>query len=151
MRSFLIRGKQMAEGNLDGQTEPASRDQVFLKQMELFLEIYRHHLELLIKAVVVYLAIVGAAAGYVFREGTTPGSKAALSMVVAILSMVALVGCHWAVGWVKGFNGTVDRIADRLAAERFSFSGLSMMLRIVECLCGVIAAACIVNTWAALR
>ena len=71
-----------------------------LKQLDLYLGVYKQHFDLFLKGTVLYLAVVGAIASYVFASGTDRPLKAGLSLIIAVGSLVAFSGFRVSRKWV---------------------------------------------------
>jgi hypothetical protein len=124
---------------------------LLLKQLSLFLDIYKQHFELFIKSAVVYLAVLGATAGYVFRDGAGRGSQVALSVFIVLLSGLAIFACEVSGRWVRDLEAVADKIADSIQVERFPFSGAKMAIRAVEGLCLLVLLGAALNSWLVVR
>ena len=59
--------------------------------LKLYVDLSKHHFDLLLKGSAVYLAIIATAAGFVFRTETEPVTRTALLLLVAIVSIAAVI------------------------------------------------------------
>lgn len=57
--------------------------------LPMYVDLYKHHHEMVVKAAIVYLAVVGFAAGFVLRSDVTVPLRIALAILVAIASVAA--------------------------------------------------------------
>ena len=94
-----------------------------LKQLELYIGVYKQHFDLFLKGTVLYVAVVGAIAGYVFTSGLDRPLKAGLSLIIAMGSLVALAGFHVSRKWVLDLEQRVHEMEQALGLKQFPFSG----------------------------
>ena len=130
---------------------PEVDGQLLWKQLSLYLEIYKHHFDLFVKGTVVYLALLGAIAGYIFRAEATLASQAALSLFATAISTLAFVGCLVSGRWVAELEAVIGRIAHSLRVEPFPFSGARMVVRVVEAMCALFLVASAISVWVTWR
>ena len=89
---------------------------------KVFVEIYKHHFELWLKAYLAYLAIMGVVAGILFKPETPLDSRKFLVLFVVTVSLLSVVA--WSIGlvWLRQFEKTIDQLS---AAANFPTLRLS--------------------------
>lgn len=92
-------------------------------QLDLYIGIYKHHFDLFIKGLLLYLAVVGASAGFMFRGDVSTQTQLLLASGVAGLSTLAVVGCIVSRRWVRDMDSTVSGITAALGISPLPFSG----------------------------
>jgi hypothetical protein len=121
------------------------------KQIGLYIDVYKQHLDLFLKATVVYLAVIAGIAGYAFREGVSTGSQAALSGFAVAMSLIGAFVCRVGRGWVDDLAAIFNRLADDIGAAHFPFSGARRGTVAVEAICVAFALIAALNLIAVLR
>lgn len=116
-----------------------------VQQLGIYLDAYKHHLDLFIKATAVYLALMGGIGGYAFRQGATKWSQVALLSFAGALSVIGLFACHIARRWLVSIGSIVDGLTDQLATPRFSFDGARQTTHVIEATCLAFILAAIAN------
>lgn len=78
---------------------------------KIFVEIYKHHFDLWLKAYLAYLAIIGVVAGILFKPDTPIASRNFLIIFVAAISLLAVIA--WIIGivWIKLFERTLGQLS----------------------------------------
>jgi hypothetical protein len=94
-----------------------------MAQWQTALEVYKHHFDLFIKAVALYFTIIGAAAGFMYRDNIPVTSQRALSILIGLLSAVAMLGCWVSYRYVKRLQEFVSAITSELQLKEFPFTG----------------------------
>ncbi len=70
------------------------------------LEVYKHHFDLFLKFNALYLAAVGAMAGYMFTPPATPSVRQSLAFMIAVASVVGFFGNAVARFWLRDLKKT---------------------------------------------
>src|ERR1035441_1669360 len=109
--------------------------------MQMYLDVYKHHFDLFVKAVFLYFATMGATAGYVFAGSTTRGAKIAVLLVGAALSLVAECACVVSRRWVVAVDRRVAKFAEELGVESFPFNGARDTTIVVQAVTSVFMVA----------
>jgi hypothetical protein len=112
--------------------KPTARD-ALLEQWKTVMEIYRHHWDLFLKAVVLYFAILGGLAGFLFRESTAPAAQRGLSLLAAALSVITFIGCLMARAYVRRLQSFSDDLAQLLEMPKFPLSGALAVTGLFAC------------------
>src|SRR2546425_12803203 len=99
-------------------------------QLTMYMDLYKHHFDLFVKAVVIYFAAMGAIAGYVFNDSLSSGTRVAVSSVAGIVSLLALVACVCSRRWVTTVEQHVTMMCRQLNLVPFPFSGSRHMTMI---------------------
>ncbi len=79
--------------------------------LKLYVDVYKHHFDLWLKGYVIYLAVVGSAAGLIFRADASPDVRRFLMLFVVTVSAVSLVAWFVGLKWAKTFSAALERIA----------------------------------------
>ena len=114
-------------------------------QMQMYLDVYKHHFDLFVKAVFLYFATIGATAGYVFASSTTRGAKISVLLVGAALSVVAECACVVSRRWVMAVDQRVAKFAEELGVESFPFSGARNTTIVVQAVTSVFVVAALTS------
>ncbi len=91
---------------------------------ETFAETYRQHVDMMLRCIAVYLAIVGTATGFVFTDGAAPERRVALSAFVGIVSAISLVGCGPAFRWIGEMERVMRGYEADLKLRAFPLGGI---------------------------
>jgi hypothetical protein len=81
--------------------------------LTLHLEAFNDRYDLFVKAVGLYIAIVGAVVGYITQDVGSP-TKVGLSAFVAVSSVAALYACFVCWRWVRIVEKNVESISKRV-------------------------------------
>ncbi len=100
-------------------------------QLELHVDVFKHLFDLFFKGLVIYLAVVGATAGYIYSDKATAQSQAALSVFVSIISVLTIVGCGITLRWIREIQGNVDAMSDDLSVKRVPLAGAKGIVSMV--------------------
>ena len=85
-------------------------EEVRLKQYELILEMYRHHFDLYLKVVALYLGSTGAAAGFIFAASTTADQRTALLGFLGLVSGASALANGFVFHWLRSTQRVLDDI-----------------------------------------
>jgi hypothetical protein len=113
------------------------------KQLELYLEIYKHHFDMYLKAVALYLAVLGGVLAYLFRAETSAADRRILASFIVLLSVGAVVGSLLSRRWVIDVQRIHHAIAADLGYPLFPFTGATRIVILIMSLCGLVGAAAI--------
>lgn len=99
-----------------------------LRLLELYVDLYKHHLDWFLKAVVVYLAFAGTAAGIAFKSETNDFIRTLLLAVVAAISIFATAS--WIAGWrwLIGLEKHLRHMATEAHLEPISLSAAKAVI-----------------------
>jgi hypothetical protein len=123
------------------QLEPSS-DQL-QKQLELYLDIYKHHFDIYLKAVALYLAVLGATLAYLFRAETKDADRAILALFIVFLSVGAVAGSLFSRRWVVDVQRIHHGISSHLGYPPFPFTGAIRVVTLITSLCGLVGVAAV--------
>jgi hypothetical protein len=106
-------------------TEPSKRlsEDAAGRYLDLYLGVYKHHFELFLKGLALYLAIIGGTAAYLYRDGATRDARVALWLFLFLVSALAIAGCKVSLDWVSAIEGTVTRLSTAIGLEPFPLDG----------------------------
>jgi hypothetical protein len=131
-------------GEDSGRNSVDSSERAF-RQLKMYIDVYKYHFDLFLKGVVLYLATVGAIAGFIYRSGASVESQVVLSAIVSIGSIIAMFGCYVSRKWVIALEEAVNNLAEQAGAERFPFSGAKGVLVVIIGTSVLFAVAGVVN------
>ena len=113
-------------------TETESRaqpdPQIAIQSYQLLVETYQQHVDLMLKCVAIYLAVVGTVTGLVFSANADPQRRIALCVFVALTSLITIVGGPAAFAWVRGLEGPMRRYEQMLRLDRFPLGGVRYII-----------------------
>lgn len=96
------------------------REQVLLRQLEAYLQVYTHHWDALLKAYFLYFASIGVVSGFLLKDsGAT--TRAPLLWIVIVGSALATCGGLLAFWWFLGYCQVMDNVASTLNIEPLPF------------------------------
>jgi len=122
-----------------------------MTQWKTALEVYRHHFDLFLKAVALYFAIVGALAGFIYRDNMPLASQKSLSILISLLSIVSILGCWLSRRYVKALQTLVDTIARELHIKDFPFTGALNITALFAWTSGVLVIIALFNAFWFIR
>lgn len=129
----------------EGSVGCATAETLLMEQFKAYLDIYKQHFDLYFKGIVLYLAGMGALAGFIFRDKASVEIQITLSVLAFLVSGIALAGCFVSKKWVVAMEINVDDLAGRLGARRFPFCGAKGIIRTMKGLTVVMMAMALVN------
>lgn len=94
-----------------------------LSQFKLYIDVYTRHFDIFLKGVIIYLALLGGVAGFIYHDNVTFGTKVTLSVMASILSLIMFVACLMSRLFLIDLKIIIDEVADELGIRRFPFSG----------------------------
>lgn len=86
----------------------------YWQQLRLYADIYKNHFDLFVKGYVVYLAIIGATAGFVFRPETNLATRRLLLVLAILASILATIAWATALAWAGSLHARVVDVSSRL-------------------------------------
>lgn len=122
-----------------------------MTQWKTALEVYRHHFDLFLKAVALYFAIVGALAGFIYRDNMPLASQKSLSILISLLSVVSLLGCWLSRRYVKTLQALVGSLARELHIQDFPFTGALNITSLFAWTSGALAIIALLNAFWFIR
>ena len=96
--------------------------------LRMYVDLYKHHFDLFVKGYVVYLAIIGAVAGFVFRPETDPLTRMLLLAFAVLASVLATAAWVTAIVWSGAFAAEVLVVCRRLGDVRIPMFGTRVIL-----------------------
>ena len=100
--------------------------------LKLYVDLYKHHFDLFLKGYAVYLAIVATVAGFVFRGEIEPVTRAALLLLVALVSIAAVIAWSTAFFWARAFGSQVQSLCRELGIPSMPMFGVKAILVIAD-------------------
>ncbi|MCL4501003.1 MAG: hypothetical protein M1438_03995 [Deltaproteobacteria bacterium] len=121
---------------------------LLIKHLDMYMDIYKHHFNLFLKGVTIYLVSIGVIAGYIFKGDINIHTQAILSSLFIIESIGAFLCCVFSFRWINTVDKIVRRIILQLnvSVSSFPFGGVkgviltTAMVAIVSSVAGVIIA-----------
>ncbi len=113
-------------------TPPGASDmEAQVRQYEVFMAVYQHHMDLIVKIMALYLTLVGTCVGVGFSHTMTPEGRIALLLFAAGLSLVALLGFWQARIWGFSLRSEVQLLEQQAEfLGKFPFTGPLAMLSV---------------------
>lgn len=111
-----------------------------LKQYEIVVETYRHHLEVYFKLAGLYLAITGGVAGFVFAESVGHAQRRALLSFLMLVSAAAVVANLVVLYWGRSLQKNLDDLARSLGLEQVSLLAARALVVLIIVLVGIVTA-----------
>ena len=93
-----------------------------LKHYEMLIETYRHHFDLFIKGVAVYLLIISAVCGFMFSRESI-ANRQGLAWFVLGISLIGLNGLRPCYRWLRTISASCRKYEEVLELEEFDFNG----------------------------
>ena len=137
-----MQGQTDADFSMSQEQPPANSDASLLKQYEIVIGVYQHHFELLVKALAVYLALVGALVGYTFQKDVEPVVKTVLLLFVSLTSVVGVGALVCVRSWLHELGCLKGLLESNLGLYAFPFSAarrISLAIVILVALIGIAA------------
>lgn len=135
----------MCIGGTENQLKETGRSDLLRAQLVAYLDVYKHHYDLFLKGVFLYLAASGAIAGYVFREGVAGAVRETLMLVACFGSLIFVFGCVGSRKWVGMMEERVNRICSELGVVDFPFYGAKYVVRGMAAVAALIGLAALTN------
>jgi hypothetical protein len=88
--------------------------------LTMYIELYKHHFDLWLKAQALYVAIEGTAAGLIFRTELAIRARMAICLFACICSVFAVLGGIITRRWLFGMEGAISRASALLGLEALS-------------------------------
>jgi hypothetical protein len=109
-----------------------TRDEL-LSQLEMWLDVYKHHFDLFLKGVAFYLAAAGALGGLIYREHATSAAQRTLSLGLEVFSTAAVLGCLISWRFVARLREDTDAIASAVGIRPFPYWGACAVTLLFAC------------------
>lgn len=133
------------------QRDKKNPDDLSRFELETHVSLYKHHFDLFFKALILYLAVVGAVAGYVFRPEIDAMTRAALSLFAFLCSGLAIFGCRLAEAWGANTEVQMARLAQALGIPVIQLSPGQRFARLVRIFAILMCVTSILISAVALR
>ena len=116
------------------------------QQYALFIETYRHHLELFYQIIALYFTITGTAVGLMFSQKVGQPVRLGLHIVVVGLSFITILGTFLAFQWGLLLEAEVGKLETGLQLRaRFPFEGPKDLLRMLGFAVAAVGGTTLVN------
>lgn len=132
-------------------TDECGEGGFLFSQFKLYIDVYTRHLDIFLKGVLLFLALIGGVAGFIYRENASSETQVALSVVACLLSLIMLTVCLKSMRFLIDLKKIVDEIADQLDIRRFPFSGVRGAIRGITVGAAVFCVASAVNLYLVLN
>lgn len=101
------------------------------KELQFYLDAYKHHFDLFIKGALIYFAIIGFIAGYVFRKEMSEITRYALVFFIAAFSVITAFGCVTSLSWLAQVKSRVHELNKAVGMAAFPLDGAKWIGRLV--------------------
>lgn len=91
--------------------------------INVIVELYKHHHDLVAKTATFYFVAVGFVAGYVLRPDITAPARLALAFFVVAASVLCIVGCRMTRRWLVGVEADMWRLLAGTALSHATLFG----------------------------
>lgn len=115
--------------------DDGTRIELLKMQITIYVDLYKSHFDFFIKGVIVYLAMVGAIAGYIFRSDITASTRYSLGALASLLSLIAFFATQTSIDWQKDTEKRIAVVSNELGIDPISFTHSKRALMIVEAMC----------------
>jgi hypothetical protein len=115
-------------------------------QLSIYIDLYKHHYDLFLKAAGIYLAVVSVLAGYMFRADVNFVTKCALSTIVSIAALIGFLGGRLYKEWLTSTEISVGNISDKLGIAPVVFIQTKKVITIEQVVSVLLFAASLLNT-----
>jgi hypothetical protein len=122
---------------------PLSKDY----QLSLLIDVYKHHFDLFIKALALYLGTCSIISGFIFQNEVSFELKLVLSILIQLASILVVLGCYISIKWIEDIESIVKSIEDMLDIQHFPFSGAKRVVILMMMVSIFIFTINIINIW----
>jgi hypothetical protein len=128
----------------EGRLEPyvvqdrLDKTDILKTQLNMYMDLYKHHYELYIKGMVIWLAVIGALAGYIFRPDIDMSTKCALSVFISVCSINAFFGGVLSKRWVNRTEEALAEIWAGLGIKPYRFTHVKGIILIMQIASGLL-------------
>lgn len=93
-----------------------------LRHYEILIDTYRHHFDLFIKGVAVYLLVISAACGFLFSKESN-ANRDGLAWFIVVISLIGLNGLVPCYKWLSALAANCRQYEVKLQLQEFDFDG----------------------------
>jgi hypothetical protein len=104
-------------------TAKAEKPELPFEQLKLYLELYKHHSDLFLKGMALYLAIAGTLGGFYFSDRVNMQTKRYIAFGVTVGSVVAFAGCIISHRWLKAIDSHMAHLSSLCGFEQIPLFG----------------------------
>ena len=113
----------------------ADRTKLISEQVGRFIDLYKHHFDLFLKAVAGFLAVLGFIGNAVNGPQTSHQNRIVLAALMSVASIVALEGSVIAKQWVRLMRDKIKKLCDELQIEEPSMHSAEAIVTVMICVC----------------
>jgi len=95
-------------------------EEILLRQLEAYLQVYAHHWDALLRAYFLYFASVGVVSGFLLKESSGT-AREPLLWIIIVGSVLATCGGLLAFWWFLGYYRIMEALANKLSIEPLPF------------------------------
>jgi hypothetical protein len=95
-------------------TQSQEKADLMKVQVSASIDVYKHHMELFLKWMGLYGAVVAAIGVYVFNAGLKPYGKHLILILIALGSASVALGCFGMWAWVNELERQTNQISEEL-------------------------------------
>jgi len=115
-------------------------------QLSIYIDLYKHHYDLFLKAAGIYLAVVSVLASYIFRADVNFATKCALSIIVSIAAIIGFLGGKLYIEWLTSTEKSVSDISNKLGIVPIVFIQTKKVIAIEQVVSVVLLVGSVLNT-----
>jgi len=114
-------------------------------QLSIYIDLYKHHYDLFLKAAGIYLAVVSVLASYIFRADVNFATKCALSIIVSIAAIIGFFGGKLYIEWLTSTEKSVSDISNKLGIVPIVFIQTKKMIAIEQVVSALLLLGSLLN------
>jgi hypothetical protein len=118
---------------------------LFKMQMSVYIDLYKHHFDLFLKAAVIYLAVVSGLTAFSFRVDNF-SARCALSIMVSIATIIGFLGGKLYKEWLTSTERALSNISDKLGIAPLEFTQTKKMITIEQAVSVLLLFGSVLNT-----
>jgi hypothetical protein len=119
------------ESAADGYHDDASHIDLLKFDVSTHLDLYKHHFDLFLKVIAIYLAAMSAIVVYLFRPDIAPSLRRLLPLLIVAGSAVAAAGCAGSLLWLKQLEQQLAALSQQLGISQFVLVGPRRLILIL--------------------
>jgi len=115
----------------------ADRTKLMSDQLGRFIDLYKHHFDLFLKAVAGFLAVLGFIGNGISSPQASQVNRIVLAALMALAAVFGLAGSVIAKRWVRLMREKVQKLCSELEIEEPSMYSAEAIVTVMICLCVV--------------
>lgn len=126
-------------------TNDRDETDLFKVQLSIYIDLYKHHFDMFLKAAVIYLGVVAGLAALSFNAKTFVG-KCGLAILVSIATVVGFLGGKIYKEWLISTERVLSDISTKLGILPVDFTQTKKMVNIEQSVSVLLLIGSIANT-----